>query len=495
MALAVCFAGCGTSRVARKGECPGGAALTEDEFSFARALAHYTQGLIHESEQGWGADDAQAELAKAIELDPARYRLYARTAAMHLYRRCPESAIAILQRACQRHPDMVQAWMDLAVACEAAGQTEKAVAHYRRCLDLSPSNGSLYGRAARLHFRRHEDDEALRILSLGLSKAEDRQPVLAFCYHSGLEFVAAREVHRAIRCFEVLLRHEATKTEQLHLLLGELNESLKRGEEALNHFRRAAEAKDASVEAHLRLAAYQSRTDAQASLATLKRAGEIFPADPRVLFSLGLLYSREREFARAIDAFQAVETSEAGSSGNKIKLNEEFYLHYGAACEQAGRIDEAAAIFERCIAKYPDAHAVRNYLAYMWAEKAIHLDEALAHIQAALKIEPDNGAYVDTLGWIYYRQKRYPEALEQIRRANDLIRDDATICDHLGDVHAAMNRRDQAVRFWKESLRLKSDSPDVIRKLRDAGIDPTQKAGMPEERPGGGAPGPTPDSQ
>jgi tetratricopeptide (TPR) repeat protein len=128
-------------------------------------------------------------------------------------------------------------------------------------------------------------------------------------------------------------------------------------------------------------------------------------------------------------------------------------------------------VFERGLFVYPDCHEVLNYLAYMCAERNIELDKSLAYIKRALELEPENGAYRDTLGWIFYRLKRFREALSEIQTASRLLPEDPVILEHLGDVSAALNDKDDAVYYWKESYQKDPKSPSVARKLQAEGVD------------------------
>ncbi len=82
----------------------------------------------------------------------------------------------------------------------------------------------------------------------------------------------------------------------------------------------------------------------------------------------------------------------------------------------------------KCLQLDPEDHAACNYLGYMWAEKGVHLEEALSLIQRAVKLDPKNGAYIDSLGWVLFKLGRNEEALVQLRHAVELIKDDATWC-------------------------------------------------------------------
>ncbi|HUA59649.1 MAG TPA: tetratricopeptide repeat protein, partial [Verrucomicrobiae bacterium] len=101
----------------------------------------------------------------------------------------------------------------------------------------------------------------------------------------------------------------------------------------------------------------------------------------------------------------------------------------------------------------PDNAQALNYLGYMLADRNVKLDEASQLVQKALKMEPENGAFLDSMGWIYYRQGKYSEAQGLLERALAQT-PDPTIHDHLGDVLAKMGRTKEAASEWQASLKL-----------------------------------------
>jgi predicted Zn-dependent protease len=107
----------------------------------------------------------------------------------------------------------------------------------------------------------------------------------------------------------------------------------------------------------------------------------------------------------------------------------------------------------------------------MWAEKNVNLEPALDYIRHALDFEPDNGAYLDTLGWVLFKQGKYGAALENIQNARALMPHDPTIQEHLGDVLSALGRKKEALEAWKQSFLRGNANPAVEKKLREQGID------------------------
>ena len=93
----------------------------------------------------------------------------------------------------------------------------------------------------------------------------------------------------------------------------------------------------------------------------------------------------------------------------------------------------------------------------------------LAHglAERAVRLDPGNGAYVDSLGWAHFRLGQLPEARVYLERAVGLIPDDATICEHLGDVYAAAGETQKARASYRQALDLGGENAAAVeRKLR-----------------------------
>jgi tetratricopeptide (TPR) repeat protein len=145
----------------------------------------------------------------------------------------------------------------------------------------------------------------------------------------------------------------------------------------------------------------------------------------------------------------------------------------GAAYERTGKRERAVVEFRRLLGDDPDFHAALNYLGYMFAERGENLDEARKLIEKAVALEPDNGAYVDSLGWVYYRLGRFEDARAALERATRLETGDGTVQEHLGDVYGAMGQPERAGEAYRRALQLESSDPakaqEVQRKLDSLG--------------------------
>jgi Flp pilus assembly protein TadD len=144
----------------------------------------------------------------------------------------------------------------------------------------------------------------------------------------------------------------------------------------------------------------------------------------------------------------------------------------GAALERSGRPEAAAPVFQELLKIRPRDAQTLNYLGYMWADRGEHLPESLAMAKKAVEEYPRNGAYLDTLGWAYFRTGDLDNARKYLRRAEKLIPDDSTIQEHVGDLLDREGDRAGAVARWQRALTLKPDEPakieDKLRRARQA---------------------------
>jgi len=94
-----------------------------------------------------------------------------------------------------------------------------------------------------------------------------------------------------------------------------------------------------------------------------------------------------------------------------------------------------------------------NYLGYTWAERGTQLDEAESLILRALKVEPNEGAYLDSLGWVYFQKGDYQRAVEQLERASEIITDDPVVVEHLADVYDKLGRTEAALVRYRDVVK------------------------------------------
>ena len=126
----------------------------------------------------------------------------------------------------------------------------------------------------------------------------------------------------------------------------------------------------------------------------------------------------------------------------------------GSAYERTGRLGEAEEVFERLLERVPTHHPALNYLGYMWADRGENLDRALELVRRAVAAEPEEGSYVDSLGWIHYQLGEHELALRYLQRAATLIPGEPEVQEHLGDVQSALGDPAAARLAYRRALDL-----------------------------------------
>jgi tetratricopeptide (TPR) repeat protein len=186
--------------------------------------------------------------------------------------------------------------------------------------------------------------------------------------------------------------------------------------------------------------------------------------DPVSALAAAETYQRLERYADSIPVLEKLVGKTAPEMAEQNAKAARFLL--GAAYERSGKRDQAVAEFRRLIGADPDYHAALNYLGYMFAEQGEHLEEAKTMVEKAVALEPDNGAYVDSLGWVYFRLGRFEQARLTLERAAHLETTDGTVQEHLGDVYGAMGQPERAGEAYRRALALESDDAAKAQQLR-----------------------------
>ena len=174
---------------------------------------------------------------------------------------------------------------------------------------------------------------------------------------------------------------------------------------------------------------------------------------------LGLFHKRRGNTEKAAHHLQ--EAIKLADTRRSVR----YRIELGQVYAKAKRDAEAERVLRDAHKMFPENAAVNNALGWFYAERSINLDTALTLIQTPLKASPKNPYYIDSLGWVYFKQGRKKAALEQLRKAVALT-DDGAICDHLGDVYMELGQRDKASHQWKRSLELDPKIKGVREKLK-----------------------------
>ncbi len=164
--------------------------------------------------------------------------------------------------------------------------------------------------------------------------------------------------------------------------------------------------------------------------------------------TLAQLYDKARKFD---DAAKALDAAEKLSTTDEDKEN--IWFMRGAMYERMKKIDIAEVEFRKVLKVDPENANALNYIGYMLADRNMRLNESLDMITKALELSPENGAFLDSLGWVYFRLGRLPEAEENLRRAVSKTPGDPTVHDHIAQVLMAESKVQEAIQQWQTSLK------------------------------------------
>jgi tetratricopeptide (TPR) repeat protein len=183
----------------------------------------------------------------------------------------------------------------------------------------------------------------------------------------------------------------------------------------------------------------------------------------------------------AADAYARLKDYEAAAriareASRKYPENTEALFRLASSLERAGNPAESEKVFLQILEMRPNDAPTLNYLGYMWADKGVQLDRARDFLERAVRREPRNAAYLDSLGWAYFRLGKMDSAERNLREAYRREPTDPTIEEHMGDLDAKLGNVESAVRHWEKALQLKHEEPERVReKLRRAGSPVTQR--------------------
>jgi len=169
--------------------------------------------------------------------------------------------------------------------------------------------------------------------------------------------------------------------------------------------------------------------------------------DQNVNLVLAQIYSRLRRWKEAAEQIDAAEVL-------STKQDDKIYIYFlrGALDERQKHYDSAEEQFRKILAIDSNNSMTLNYLGYMLADRGVKLDDALTMVQKAVQQEPQNGAYLDSLGWVYFKMGQYALAEANLRKASERISTDPQVHDHLGELYEKTGRLKMAASQWEQSL-------------------------------------------
>src|SRR6266404_6403138 len=404
-----------------------------------------------------------------------------------------KNAIEAYRHAIELDRDNLDAIRGLAQNLLNDGQTDAALDQYKVIADANPEDAQTYVRIAEIYRKQGKFDTALEQLKKAETMVQDSIEVpynIAAIYQAQGRFDEAAQVlkdllkkaekadpatytageksNRAVflERLGTVYRDQgnnqaAIDTFRQVIALGGDDNGERGYQQIIDTWREAKEwqkATDAAKEAtqklpnsrELKMVLAAQQADMGNPDPALKDVQAMLKGDAQdrgVYITLAQMNTRLKRYT---DAEQALDKAEQLSTKQDDK--ESIWFLRGSSFERQKRYADAEQQFKKVIASDPQHAMALNYLGYMLADQNTKLDEAFGYIKRALDIDPTNGAYLDSIGWAYFRLGKYELAEESLVKASQKINTDPTVHDHLGDLYQKTGRLKLAATHWERAL-------------------------------------------
>ncbi|OFV91993.1 MAG: hypothetical protein A3H28_16875 [Acidobacteria bacterium RIFCSPLOWO2_02_FULL_61_28] len=396
-----------------------GRALERDpeNLAFRKALG---QSLLYSQQY----DRALEQFQVAVRANPRDAEAFLRLSQIYRFQNKFDLARENLDKALDLSPDNQELQYNQVLLAEAEGKLPEAVSLVRKILDSPPRDGGT------AYTPQDKTNRGIFLEKLGTLHRDQNH------------FAEAADAFRQMIALdgEVAVRGEAR--------LIETYQENREYENALRESERAVRQHPENRELVMTRASLLASTgDTAAGVNLLSSLLKNTDEDREIWLALAQVNLRGKQFAPAIEALAKAEPF---SQSDEEKSYIQFL--YGSVWERQKQFEKAEGAFRNALSLNPDSPNSLNYLGYMMADRGVRLDEAVSLIERALERDPNNGAYLDSLGWAYFKQNRLDLAEQYLRRSLERVPNDPTIHDHLGDVYYKIGRIREAQQEWKTAL-------------------------------------------
>jgi tetratricopeptide (TPR) repeat protein len=399
---------------------------------------------------------AEEAYRKAVELDPSELSHQRGLGQTLLAEEKYSEALNVYQKLSAVMPDDSDVYLRIAQIYRELHQLDKAEQNLVKARQYAPGSLEVMYNEAMLYQAQGRYEDAIRVLSNAVTDIKGQAPSvpsrrrsLAILYQQlGQLYRDTQNYPAAIYAFEELshLGDEEDRRARMMIMdtyraAKDLPKALQTGKEALAKY----PADPAIRTSQALLLGENGQTDDAVKILRAQLHGDT--SDRDTFLNIAQVYERGRRYKEAEQAARAAEVLPG-----QPRENEMVWFLLGAIYERQKFFDKAEEQFKKVLAVNPKNAPVLNYYGYMLGDLGIRLDEAEALVQQALKEDPFNGAYLDSLGWIYFKENKLGASESTLRKAVERERHDATIHSHLGDLYAKTGRSDLAAAEWEKSL-------------------------------------------
>ena len=375
---------------------------------------------------------------------------------VEIYRRSEriEEAIAYCEDILQQRPNNTVMMRLLADLYGESGRVPEAVELYDRIVERHPKVVFFYLEFARFCERHGLYDQELRILG----RAADRQ----------------LDVVKVLSAFEALLQKEVDLLPAAESLAGDSDSEkgfgswymigvvFRKGDQldaAENALAESIRLRSGFLPAAMTLGdVYLSNERYEETLKLLLRARDNGLKHPLIFNMIAMCYGNMEQYDRQVEVL--AEALEVFPNDRDLQYN------LAIALDMDGQITRGQEVLEDLLKAHPEDPIVANALGYLYAEQNMKLDEAERLVRKALKQEPRNGAFIDSLGWVYFKRGNLRTARKYLEKAIKYEKEDPEILDHLGDVYFGLKSYEKARDAWERALAGKRKSRVITERVQ-----------------------------
>ncbi|HET8725631.1 MAG TPA: tetratricopeptide repeat protein [Anaeromyxobacteraceae bacterium] len=371
-----------------------------------------------------------------------------------------DGAAALFRKAVSVDRRDLDAWRRLAELEESRRRFDAAREAWEGLVRQDPDDAEGLVALGRLSLRAGESDAARAFFDAAIHAGPEDAGVRA---RVGFAWLDARRPQEAIAVVDGGLRTRADP--RLLYVRGVALREERRWKEAAAAFGAVS-----SGDPDLDLAALAGRAAAMVqygkgaeALALLAPALQAHPGEPRLVAARAHVLERSGKGKEAVAFLEKELASRPG--------DERLLFALGVAQDRAGDRAGAIATMQRLLTASPDNADAMNFVGYSWAERGERLEEAEALVSRAVELDPDNGSFLDSLGWIRFQRGDVAGAIALLERAEALAGPEPTILEHLGDAYRKSLRDADAARAWRRALQAIDEGAETDLPGQRAGIE------------------------
>ncbi len=367
-----------------------------------------------------------------------------------------DKAITAYQQAVVIDPEYYNAWIELGLTYEVQKNYIDAERVFAKLVDWGIGNQQILFRLIELNLKLNNPDQALTYVQQG---SDDPALVL-----EAVNLLLNQDFYdHAAELLDPMARENPVPDDALFFLAVLEYEGRDNPDKALSYLESITAGHqhyERSLIFRIHLL-YQKNDKAKAKELCLS-AMTLFPKQPEFRIIMAEIHDYEKEYQQALDVLL--------KATGIWPDNTTILYRLGLIYDRMEHRDQAIIMMEKVISKDPEYADALNYLGYTLAEQGNNLERAEVLIESALKVKPDNGYFVDSLAWVYFKQGKNRLAWQQIRRAVGLVDSDPVIWEHYGDIARALKLFSEAREGYEKALELEGDNAEDVRvKLNSLG--------------------------